>query len=66
MRKARPVIIVGAALCLPVFLFTYGLMFAGAAKSWPWWGTMLAVVSHATVVIGASALRDRQAEHRQM
>ena len=56
--KFRAALIVLAALCLPAFLVTYGLMVRSALTAWPWWGSAIMVVSHFTALLGLSSLID--------
>jgi hypothetical protein len=63
--KARPVLIIVAALCLPAFLLTYGFMVVDALKTWPWWSSATMAVSHIVLIIGLAGLHDFQQERRQ-
>lgn len=65
-RRARPAMIAGAALCLPAFLLTYGIMVKDVVATWPWWGMVIMITSHAVVALGASGMYDRQQERRSL
>lgn len=63
-RHMRPYLIFALALCFPAFLITYGFMLVDALKTWPWWASLIALLSHVAVGLGASSLHDRQKERR--
>ena len=62
--KFRPALIAVAALCFPVFLFSYALMIKAAFEAWPWWGTTLMAGSHLMGWLGLSALFDNRQEQK--
>lgn len=65
VRAARPLIFIGAALCLPIFLVTYANLILIALKEWPVWASALTVISHIVLIIGLGCLHDAQQEARQ-
>lgn len=65
MYRLRPALIIGAALCFPVFMFTYARMLIWAFNEWPTWGIALTFISHAVAFIGFGCLLDQRAESRK-
>lgn len=65
MYRLRPALIIGAALCFPVFMFTYARMLIWAFNEWPTWGIALTFISHVVVIGGVASLFDRQEESRK-
>ena len=64
VRRFRAVFIVGAALCLPIFLVSYGKMIVMAFEAWPAWAFWPSIFAQALIFVGASCLRDSQIERQ--
>jgi len=60
--RLRPLLIVGAGLCFPIFMVSYGLMVKHALMTWPVWGSVLTVIAHLVVCLGIAGLLDTRQE----
>lgn len=64
-RRIRGAVVFLAAICLPVFLVSYGWMLVLAYYAWPGWAFAIAVGSQILGWLGVSALFDSRQERRR-
>jgi hypothetical protein len=57
-RRIRGVVIILAALSLPIGLFSYGWMLKDALAAWPLWASIPAIVAQVVVWMGVASLID--------
>lgn len=65
MRVLRVPLIIGAMLCFPVFMLSYGYAMKWLIKTAPFWLSAPSVISHLVVFLGVASLFDSQEERRQ-
>lgn len=58
MLKLRVPIIIGAALCFPVFMLSYGYALRWLITTAPIWISAPSVISHLVVFLGVASLID--------
>lgn len=65
MRVLRVPLIIGAMLCFPVFMLSYGYAMKWLITTAPFWLSAPSVISHLVVFLGVASLFDSQEERRQ-
>lgn len=65
MRVLRVPLIIGAMLCFPVFMLSYGYAMKWLITTAPFWLSAPSVISHLVVFLGVASLFDSQEERRR-
>lgn len=65
MRALRVPLIIGAVLCFPVFMLSYGYAMKWLITAAPFWISVPSVISHLAVFLGVASLIDSREARRQ-
>lgn len=66
MAKLRGPLIVGAMLCFPVFMVSYGFAMHWLLTTAPLWMSVPSLIAHLVVFLGVGSLIDTQEERRRL